>query len=455
MSDEWIPNLSGRKGPAYRAIVNAIAEDIAERKLRPGARMPTHRHLAERLGLNLGTITRAYTVAKSEGLLFGETGRGTFVSAARREPAADSPIDLALNKPVAAPSAGALSRTLHRIANNYALDRFTEYPRSIGSQHHRAAGTKLAARTGIEATPDAVVITNGAQQALMASLAALVNPGDTVATEALNYAGIRRLADFLRVRLHPIAMDAHGAVPDSFEEACRRGKVSALVLTPTIQNPTATTLNADRRAAFARIAVKYGAPIVENDIYGPLPLKPATPITTLAKNNGCYICGTSKSISPGLRVGYVIAPPRLVDSITNAVHATTWAVASLVAEIIDIWLEDGTADQLIKANREEIARRQAIAREYLSDFTYSTHPQSYHLWLTLPAQWRLHEFIEACAGNGVSITPSLVFSINSTYSPNAIRVSLGAEDNIERMKMGLDRLARTLRMRPLAGASIV
>src|SRR5262245_22707273 len=98
---DWIPTISDRSGPAYQRIVQALEEDIAAGRLRNGATLPTHRALAKALGLDLTTVTRAYTEARKLGLTEARVGRGTFVKAPLREKrAAPSPgIDLSMNLP--------------------------------------------------------------------------------------------------------------------------------------------------------------------------------------------------------------------------------------------------------------------------------------------------------------------------------------------------------------------
>ena len=99
----WIPRLEGRKGPRYRTIVEALIEDLAAGTLREGSRLPTHRDLAERLGVTVGTVSRAYAEAARRGLVSGEVGRGTFVrgtaDAGGERADAEGLVDLGQNHP--------------------------------------------------------------------------------------------------------------------------------------------------------------------------------------------------------------------------------------------------------------------------------------------------------------------------------------------------------------------
>lgn len=459
MSENWIPQLSDTAEPIYRRIVSAIVEDLAHQRLRPGMRMPTHRELADRLGINVGTVTRAYARAREMGLLSGEIGRGTFISpSAVGEDAGDGApavIDLMINKPPTLEDGAFLRKALTQIAEGYSVVQYLEYPPSNGRERHRLAGVRMAQMTGVEVGVDQVVLANGAQQALMAAVSACTEPGDLLATEALNYAGIRRLAEFLRLRIAAVAMDEHGMLPDGFERICRSEKVSVLVVTPSIHNPTTATLSLERRQELVRVAARYGVPIVENDVYGALIEQPERPIFTMAETPCWYVCGFSKTVTSGIRVGYAISAAENLGPAFSAIHASTWTVAPLMLEIASQWIFDGTVARMVASHRAAAAERQRIAREVLADTAFHAHPQSYHIWVPLPSRWRPHEFVEACLKNGVAVTSGAHFQTSPSYVQNAVRVSLGAEPDVGVLRNGLTRLAQTLQAAPAPAAMII
>ncbi|HEY6554427.1 MAG TPA: GntR family transcriptional regulator, partial [Vicinamibacteria bacterium] len=142
----WRPRLEGRAGPRYRAIAEAIAEDAARGRLLPGSRLPTHRELADRLGVTVGTVTRAYGEAARRGILTGEVGRGTFVRGGPVEPAAfrfasqaePGLIDMSVNLPPAPPDPAALAQALTTISAYSGLGSLLDYAPEGGSPEHRA-----------------------------------------------------------------------------------------------------------------------------------------------------------------------------------------------------------------------------------------------------------------------------------------------------------------------------
>mgnify|MGYP001403073566 CR=1 FL=1 len=448
MTDSWAPELAAKTAPLYHAIADAIEQDILKGVLRTGIKMPTHRALATRLKVTVATVTRAYAEASSRGLLVGEVGRGTFVRGAAPPTQAGNSetnlVDFRLNQPPTAEVESILERELGTLGEHVRSMRLLGYQLAPGRPHQRAAGARWAALAGVDTDPGRVIITNGAQQALMATFTVLTQPGDLIVTESLTYPGIRSLAELFHVKIKGLEIDDGGVVPASFEAVCKVGPVAGIYLTPTIHNPTATTLSLQRRLEIARIAKHYNVPIVEDDIYGPLVGGNPTPIFTIVDHDCYYICGTSKTVAPGLRIGYLVAPARMVQYLSNAVHATTWSAPPLNVEIVTSWIETGIAKRILEMHREESTRRLVLARRILAGFDAVIPDVGYHVWLRLPEEWRNTDFVQVAHANGVAVSPSNLFAVVPTDAQPAVRISLGLPDNADLVEKGLIRLRETL-----------
>ena len=187
----WVPDLSNRDGPLYTAIADAIDDAVRSGDLPPDSRLPPQRELAWRLGVTVGTVTRAYALAEQRGAVSAHVGRGTFVRPssgyAVTSPYFPDPapniIDLSVNTPLYDLPSEALRQAMADLSRRPDLDALLRYTPDRGHERHRAAGAVWMRRVGIETAPDCVVLANGVQQGLTTALLTLTQPGDTVLTE--------------------------------------------------------------------------------------------------------------------------------------------------------------------------------------------------------------------------------------------------------------------------------
>jgi len=452
----WAPEIRQRKGPRYLAIAEALADDAGAGRLRPGTRLPTHRELAGRLGLTVGTVTRAYAEAARRNLVSGEVGRGTFVrapaarfaSASRAEPGL---IDLSSNHPPTGPGdgeSGVLVRALAALSRRRDLGRLLDYPPPGGAPDHRAAGAEWVGRSGLAANAERVLVSSGNQHGMTAVFAALLGPGDLVLTEALTYPGMKNLAGLLSLRLQGVALDDQGMRPDALAAACRARPPKAIYCVPTLQNPTTSIMSEERRRQIAAVAREHGVLIVEDDVHGRIPERTPRPLSAFAPEQSVYLTGTSKVLAPGLRVGFIVAPEAFVDRIAAAIRGTTWMAAPLMAEIAATWIRNGTAESILKRRRKEAAARLQLAARVLGRSVGRAHPAAYHLWLGVPRPWRAETFADAARQRGVGITPASAFAVGRAGVPDAVRVCLGAARDRDQLERGLRVLAELLATAP-------
>jgi DNA-binding transcriptional MocR family regulator len=460
----WVPDLETVPGPRYRALVEALARDLAEGRVAPGMRLPPQRDLAYRLGVTVGTVGRAYALAAERGLVSGEVGRGTFVRSpaertARSNPVADGSDDVIKLTVNAPPDPGYGAIVAERLAEIAArpgatADLWTYTPKP-GFLEHRVAAARWIAGVGLDASPDRTIITGGAQQAIVIAFTALARPGDAVLAEALTYAGICHVAERCGVRLHGLAMDDEGLLPDALDAAGRIDGARLLIVTPTVHNPTTATMSLERRRAIVDLARRHDLILIEDDVYGRLPAERPPPLAALAPERTIYISSGSKSLAPGLRIGLVLSPQHLLEPIVHAQHDLFLASPPLMAEVFTRLVADGTADRLATRQRAEAAVRQSLAQQILGDRRYQTQPASYHLWLPLPAPWRTSEFTATLRERGVMVDPGTAFAVEPDRAPHAVRVSLSAAAGHDRLRRGLQILAATLDETPARRREVI
>jgi DNA-binding transcriptional MocR family regulator len=457
----WKPEIAEEPSARYLAIADALAGDIAKGRLHAGERLPTHRELADALGIAIGTVTRAYAEAERRGLVRGEVGRGTFVGGSGAAAAAVAPprhrapgiVDLSLNFAVEG-MAPDLAMTLRSLAARSDVDDLLRYQPHAGSRRHRGAGAAWAERFGLAARPEQVLVSAGAQHAMMAILSALAKPGDHVLTEALTYPGVKALATLLHLSLDGIAMDDEGIEPEALEEAVRTTRARILYVMPTIHNPAGGVLSEKRRRAIAELLRAHDLVLIEDDVHRFLLPDAPPPIAALAPERVYYIAGTSKAIAGGLRVAFVVAPDGGVEPLARSIWATTWMAAPLMAEIATIWIEDGTAARMAERQRAEAIERQRLARALLGP-SARAHPSSLHVWWELPEPWRGESFARAALQRGVAIAPAELFVVGRGPAPRAVRIGLGPARDRDELEQALRTLIEVREAGPQAEPSIV
>ena len=448
----WLPTTLEGQGPRYLLLVESLTGAIASGQLPEGSRLPTHRDLADRLSVTVGTVSRAYGEAARRGLVSGEVGRGTFVrrQVPRYEPrpgATPGLVDLSSNHPPLLEDRAlkdAVERGLLDLVKRDELQALLDYPADGGNVRDREAGARWIARTGLAVEPDDVLVCSGSQHGITTVLATLLAPGDLLVTEELTYPGLKAVASLLHLRTLGLPMDGQGLRPEAFEDACRKGGVRALYVVPTIHNPTGTVMPEARRREVAAIARAHGVAIVEDDIHALLPAERPRPIAAFAPELGYYLMSTSKTLVAGLRVGYVAAPRGLFSRLAASLRATAWAAPPLMAALASGWIEDGTADALLAARRRAAESRQARARLRLEGLRFDAHAASYFVWVHLPEPWRSDTFTAEAHARGLGVTPAEAFLVGRGAVPPAVRVCLGAARSEAELDRGLDALVSAL-----------
>lgn len=457
----WTPSISRGAGPLYLAIADALSADVTSGRLPAGFRLPPQRALAEQLGIDFTTVSRAYAEAQRRGLVEGRVGQGTYVRA--RRPANFSPtpsghIDMSMNLPPRFDDPNLVARMWDGVADlgmHDGLDLLLRYQEAGGAVRDRAAGVQwLAPRLGgIDVTR--LVVCPGAQGALLALLGSLAAPGETILADQLTYPGFRAVADYLRIRVVGVGMDDEGLVPEALEEHCREGAPKALYINPTLHNPTTITLSPARRERIIAIARRHDLPIVEDDAYGALPAEPVPPFAALAPDMVYHVAGLAKCLAPALRVAYLVVPrDRGAGQVASAVRATAGMASPLTASIATRWIESGIAQSVLAAIRKEAGERQRILSRTLPPSLVETDPEAFHAWLKLPAQWSRAEFAARLRSAGIGVVTSDAFAVSGP-AQEAVRLGLGAAPDQQALARSLRTVADLLGQQPAMSAMVV
>jgi len=172
--------------------------------------------------------------------------------------------------------------------------------------------------------------------------------------------------------------------------------------------------------------------------------EPLPPLVGFMREGGYFLTSLSKSVAPGLRVGYLVAPPGEAGRFLDALWATAVMAPPLTAEIATRWIDDGTADVMVQARRREAGARQKIAAATLAGFDVDRHANAFHLWLRLPVPSRSAGFVACALQRGIAVVPGEAFAAGELRRP-AVRVSLGPPRDHDELRRGLGVLADLLR----------
>ncbi len=278
------------------------------------------------------------------------------------------------------------------------------------------------ARYGIMASVDNVMLTSGSQQALDLIAKLLINRGDRILVESPSYLGALQAFDLMGAEYVTVPIDDHGLNTDYLEGALRSGPKFMYVL-PNFQNPGGVTLSEDRRRELVLLSDKYGIPIVEDDPYGQLRYEGEhkTPLFVLDRanlqrdksytlGNVIYLSTFSKLLAPGMRLGWIVAPPDVIARLVQLKQSTDLHTSTFVQMVTYEVARDGFLDEHVKLIRTVYSERKDAMLRALTDYFPEevtwTHPHGgLFLWVTLPAAINARKLLDEALRHDVAFVP--------------------------------------------------
>lgn len=400
------------------------------------------------MGVDLTTVTRAYNEVRLAGLLDAHGAGGTYISSSLTD--RDQSIDLSMNIP---PLLG--SESFSRLMQSGLAHVQGQIGDAALMSYHVGSGAKLdreAAAMWLEpilgrVSPDRLLVCPGAQSALSAIVLAYSQPGDAIAAESLTYPGFLAACRVLQRSVVSVATDGEGMVPEDLDRVCKVHQPKLVYLVPTIQNPTATTMSAQRREAIHAVASRHGVAIIEDDPYWLLAGDAAPPIATIAEHEGVvpvfYVSTLSKCLAPGLRTAYVSMPrSESMEPMLDALRAITLMTHQGAVSMATNWIRSGLAKDMLQKIRHELGQRQKLAARILPGIQHA-HPHGLHLWLALPSRSDQYRLIQIAQEQGLGVANSDAFSVQEG-APNAIRLSLGGAADQGSLVRALEKLSEIL-----------
>jgi DNA-binding transcriptional MocR family regulator len=204
-------------------------------------------------------------------------------------------------------------------------------------------------------------------------------------------------------------------------------------------------MSAARRSELARLCRDADLYAIEDRVYSFL--VDEEPLAALLPDRSIVVDSMSKRMAPGLTLGFLVAPPDLVEKLVVAVRAGAWPAQGFPFAANLAWMADGTVGRILAAKRADASARQALARRHLADYALRGDARAYHVWVELPETWRAELFAGVAARRGIALTPSAAFTIGAGHAPNAVRLAL-ASPGIETLDAALASLRALIRSGP-------
>jgi 2-aminoadipate transaminase len=450
------PPIDTKSGQAlYRQLYVWLKDSIERGVLKVGERLPSTREVAGLSGLNRTTISAAFELLENDGLIKSVVGKGTYVAArpskaatTEIDPYAEAEISFQSSRPskLLFPLEAFRATCQEVLASREAID-ILQLGSPSGYPPLRRYLLEEALKYGTAREDDDILITNGCQQALdLIQRVFIANDSDSVMIEDPVYPGVRKV--FQRARVTGVPMDEDGIDLAALERFLARDRPKLIVLTPNFQNPTGVTMPEPARHAALELAQGAHALIVENNIYGALRYEGESipSIKSIDDSDSTLLLGSfSKVAFPGLRVGWIVGPRRMIARLTEAKQWCDLHTDQLSQAVLLRFVESGR----LEAHRQEVyaagvERLRAVidaCARYLPDGTHFTRPQGgMNVWVRLPDPLDTAKLLPRALSEGVSYLPGSHFAV-SRPAAQCLRLSFAGLEP-EKIDKGLAILGR-------------
>jgi 2-aminoadipate transaminase len=472
-------------------IVDIVSDAIASGELAPDDKLPPTRALAELAGVNHLTAARAYRRLAEAGLVTARVGQGTFVRVGAAADGASGPADrentdwqlYALPEELETYGDRILAEMFRQAGRDDVIPLMVGYPSDLllpaerlaqitadvlaenGPRAHQYTDIEglpelresLAAvhrAEGLDDRPDQIVVTTGVHQAMTVTARAILRPGDAAACESPTFPGSIEALRNTGASVLPVRVDEGGLDVDGLEMLLRRRDIRLLALQPRMHNPTGCDLAPERRERLCELAARYGFFIVEDGAYAPLRFEgdPIPPLRSMLPSHVIYMSSLSKTVSPGLRTGWVAASGPVLERIVREkrnddIHSSTFTQLVAARFLSDGGYEDQMERAIPFYRERHDALLAAVERHLEPVATVSRPTGGGHLWLTFRDDLDERDLYDEAVRQGVTFLPGGAMMAERPRETH-IRLSFGYLEP-DQLAEGVRRLAVAVRaLRP-------
>lgn len=444
----------------YEQLANELSGLITSRVLAPGERLPSIRHLAQQKRISISTVMQALRLLEDRGLIDAKPQAGYYVRHRAR-----SMVEMPTTEPSKEPAFVGITNLLMRVlqANEtpgiiqlgsaWPPDELLPVKRiqqTVSSMARR--DPELLSRVSCVQTnepsfirqivrraidwgkldPAEIVVTSSCTEAINLCLRAVAKPGDTIAVESSTYFVLLQLIESLGMKALEIPTHPKtGLSIDALELALREGLVDACLLIPNANNPIGSIMPDENKKRLAELLALHDVPLIEDDIYGDLCFTPERPwpVKAYDNNGNVLLCSSfSKAVSPGSRVGYVVAG-KYAQEVALLKTLSSGATGHFFQAVLADFVGGGSYDNQLRKMRRILSQRlaqmsDAVATSFPSECTISEPQGGFVLWIKLPEQVDGLAIHERAVANGIALMPGTLFSPTGKLR-NYIRLNCG------------------------------
>lgn len=450
ISIDWKPD---KRKPVKKQIVEYMKERINHGHWPIGSKLPSQRALAELFDVNRSTVVTALDILKSDGLIEGK-GRGGMIVIASTVPLLalsqtrwqnyiedgihlpnyktikminDSDPDTTMRRL----SSGELSHEVYpKKSMSYVLSQLSSeiehlgYEWPTGMVELREALCGYLAKKNIHVKPENILVVSGALQGFQLITMGLLQTGSTVFVEKPSYLYSLQILQTLGMRRMGISVDEDGLVPDEIIDKIPKHHASILYTIPNFQNPTGFVLSEKRRKQLLDICYKSKMPIIEDDVYGDLWLeeKPPASLKSMDKvGNVLYVGSVSKTLSPGLRIGWVVGPETVINRLADIKMQMDYGSSSVSQLIVAKYLSTGLYDEHMEYVRSYLRKRldftMDLLQTYFSEFATWKRPKGgFYIWINIDIDVSMFKVFEAAYQKKILFNPGYIYEATSNDS---------------------------------------
>lgn len=489
-SPQLSPLPSATDQTLYEQVAERIQSLIQEGTLGPGDRLPSVRKLKQQLSVSMSTVLEAYRLLEDRGLIVARPQSGYYVKTTALvlpdEPSQSTPlcqvrpVDISLmlrllrmdlspetiHLGAAVPGVEhfpltMLNRLMGQVMRNNPMAVHT-YNTVPGCEPLRREVAKRMLNAGCSITPDQIVATAGTTEAYYLALRTVTKPGDTVVIESPSYYAVLEAMNSLG--LNALELPTHpreGISLSALQSALENQSVSACVLVSNFSNPIGSCMSDRKKKALVELLNQYDVPLIEDDIYGELNFEGSRPKAIKAfdtQGRVLYCSSISKTLSPGLRVGWCI-PGRYQQQVEHLKVVVSHMTATAPQLAVAAFFANGGYDRhlrtLRRAYQQQMNRMLQAILDYFPAETRVTRPQGGHvLWVEIPGGFNALELFEEAVQHHISIAPGPMFSTSHGYQ-NCFRLNTGLpwSDQIDQAMKTLGHLTKQQLARKLLSSS--